>query len=98
MKVSTKLDKTATEQTTELSINWDGMTPEDIKALAQGALIVKLQGGWRRAKVIPATAAINAVDHKVGTRAPKVSPLEALKAMDKDALRAFLTANGISLD
>lgn len=64
----------APSQETDLTINWDGMTPEDIKALASGALVVKLQNGWRK-NGIPASCTVNAVDHKVGVRTPKAPPV-----------------------
>ena len=87
--------------TTNLSINWDGMTDDDVKALAQQALIVKLQGKWRAGVkagtgTIPTEETVNAVDHKVGTRAPKALPdlaamIAALSPEQKAAMLAKLT-------
>jgi len=95
MKVSTKLNASAEKTDTNLTINWAGMTPEDVQALAQQALIVKLQGQWRRDGAIPAEATVNATDHKVGSRAPKKSLEEtvaSLSADDRTALIARLLA------
>lgn len=88
-KANAMKDTVAVE--TKLSLNWEGMTPEDIRALAQQALIVKLQGGWRK-NGIPTEATVNVVDHKIGTRAPKGKPdLAALfAAMTADERAAFL--------
>jgi len=79
---------------TNLTLNWEGMTPEDLQALAQQALIVKLQGSWRKG-TIPTDVTVNVVDHKVGTRAPKKSLVEqvaTMSAADRAALIAQLTA------
>lgn len=92
--VSTKANKDATAVVTELTLNWDGMTESDLMALAQQALIVKLQGAWRKGE-IPASATVNVVDHKVGTRAPKKSlaeQLSSLSASERAELIAKLTA------
>lgn len=70
-EVSTKIDARAESQKTALTLNWEGMTQEDIRALAEQALVVKLQGKWRADKAIPAEATVNVVDHKVGTRAAR---------------------------
>lgn len=96
--ISTKVNATDKEATnTNLTLNWDGMTPEDIRALAQQALIVKVQAGFRRAKAIPGEATINVVEHKVGSRAPRqpVNLLDAVKNMspeEKAKLLAMLAA------
>lgn len=65
---------------TKVVINWDGMTQEDLVALAQQQLVIKLQSGWRK-NGIPAEANVNAADYKVGVRAPRVKKtLEELLA------------------
>lgn len=69
--VSTKATAIAEAVKTALVLNWDDCTPEDIQALAQQALIVKLQSGWRK-NGIPAEVTVKVADHKPGARAPKV--------------------------
>lgn len=80
-EVSTKPDARAESVTTALTLNWEGMTDEEIRALAEQALVVKLQGKWRK-DGIPAEATVNVVDHKIGTRAPR-GPVNILDAVDK---------------
>jgi hypothetical protein len=57
-----------------VSVDWTGMSEEDVRALAQQALIVKLQANLRRGyekNGIPTSIDVKATDYKVGTRAPK---------------------------
>lgn len=92
MNVKTKLNAASEAVTTDLTINWEGMTPEDVQALAQQALIVKWQAKVRKDEsgVIPATATVLATDYKVGTRAPKKTLLEQATAMSPEQLAAFI--------
>lgn len=80
-EVHTKADVRAESVTTNLTLNWEGMTDEEIRALAEQALVVKLQGKWRK-DGIPTEATVNVVDHKIGTRAPR-GPVNVLAAVDK---------------
>ena len=92
MKIGTRAKAGEPKVETNLTVNWDGMTPEDIQALAQAALIVKVQSSWRKSS-IPAEATVNVVDFKVGTRAPKKSladQVSELSAADRAALIARL--------
>lgn len=66
-KVSTKQDKGAQSQFTALTIDWTGCDAETIKAMATQALVVKLQGTWRR-NGIPAKFTCIAAQHAPGTR------------------------------
>jgi hypothetical protein len=91
--VDTKPTKDAEAVTTELSINWEGMTSEDVQALAQQALIVKLQSGWRKNGIPQGAHEVKAVDHKVGVRAPRqptdiAAMLRALSPEDRAAVLA----------
>jgi len=94
-EVSTKVRKDAEEAIkTNLTINWDDMSPEDIRDLAQAALIVKLQGQWRN-NGIPTECTVKAADHKVGvrvkdTRTPLEKALAALSALPADQRAAAL--------
>ena len=71
-EVSTKPNKDAEAITTNLSIDWDGMEVNDIRELAQQALVVKLQSAWRKSGVPAGDHTVKAVDHKIGVRAPRV--------------------------
>ncbi len=81
---------------TNLTIDWEGCSPEDILAMAQAALIVKLQGGWR-SNGTPEKIEVKAADHKVGVRVPKGPPtpeqvMASLDSAGKAALLARLLA------
>lgn len=91
--IETKANKEAEAVKTELTIDWDGMTEDDIRALAQQALIVKLQSGWRKNGIPAGAVTIKAVDHKVGVRAPRSAPdlatmIRSLSDEDRAALLA----------
>jgi hypothetical protein len=55
-EVSTKMYEGDTARLTVLTIDFTGLTPEDIMEVAAQAAVVKWQGNARRGKVIPATA------------------------------------------
>jgi hypothetical protein len=80
VSVSTKADKVAEPVKTALIINWDGCTVEEIQAMAQQALVVKLQSGWRK-NGIPTDITVKAADHKVGQRAPGKTLLEKVATL-----------------
>lgn len=82
IEVSTKADKASAAVTTQLVINWEGMTESEVRELAQQALIVKLQSGWRKNGIPEGECKVNAVDHKVGTRAPR-GPVTAAQLLAK---------------
>lgn len=81
-EVSTKPEASAASVETALTINWDGMEQSDIIALAAQSLIIKWQGRVRKEGVIPTEASINAVDHKIGVRAPR-GPVNLVAAFGK---------------
>jgi type II secretory pathway component PulM len=90
-EVSTRARKDAEAVTTKLTINWEGISPEEIRALAQQALIVKLQGKWRE-DGIPQTIVVNAADYKIGVRAPRrtLSLAEMLANLSPEERKALL--------
>jgi hypothetical protein len=98
VSASTKADKSAAEAViTNMVIDWSGMTPEDVRAMAQAGLVIKLQSQFRRdAKkgvAIPKELKVKAYDHRVGTRTVKVEkPLIERIAELSDAERAALIA------
>lgn len=86
---------------TNLSINWEGMSDDDLRQLAQQALVVKLQAQWRKNGIPAGDLEIHAADYRPGTRATKTKPsiesmLSALTPAEKQALVAKLlaTVNG----
>lgn len=95
VEVETKLNKNADAVVTNLTINWEDMTAEDIRALAQQALVVKLQGGWRKNGIPAGDFTVKAADHKVGARAPRgpQTPQQIMSKLSdeqKAELRALL--------
>lgn len=94
--VDTKANKEAESVKTELTLNWAGMSEEDLRALAQQALIVKLQSGWRK-NGIPDAATVNVVDHKVGTRAPRTAAQIDVASMTPEQKQALLAKLQASL-
>jgi hypothetical protein len=97
-EVSTKVEAGAASIETNLTVNWDGMEQSDILALAAQSLIIKWQGRVRKEGEIPTEASINAVDHKIGVRAPRgpvnlVSAFEKLSPDERAAMLAKLTAS-----
>lgn len=92
-EVTTKPSAGAEGVTTNLTINWEGMSEDDVRALAQQALIVKVQGQWRKDGIPAGDHTINAVDYKPGTRAArKPADLKTLLAAMSPEDRAALLA------
>lgn len=96
--VKTKANARSEAVESTVIISWENMTQEDIIALAQQSLIIKLQGQWRNANAIPSgEVKVNATDFKVGVRAPKkpadiMALVGKLSAEERAALLAKLTA------
>ena len=90
--VKTKPDARSEAIETNLTIDWDGMTEEDTRALAQQALIVKLQSGWRNGTIPAGDHEVKAVDFRIGVRAPRgpVDPVALFKKMTPEQQAEFL--------
>lgn len=71
IEVDTKANKDAESVKTNLTIDWEGMTSEDVQALAQQALIVKLQNGWRKNGIPNGDHTVKAAEFKIGVRAKR---------------------------
>ncbi len=91
-EVATKAKAGEQAVTTNLTIDWTGMTQDDLQALAQQALIVKLQSSWRKNGIPAGDFEIKAVDHKVGVRAPrtKLTPEQIIAALSPEERKALL--------
>ena len=85
-EITTRPEAGAEGIVTNLTIDWDGMTEEDTRALAQQALVVKLQSAWRKNGIPAGDHTVKAVDHKVGARAPrtKLTPEQLVKALSPE--------------
>jgi hypothetical protein len=97
LEITTKANKDSAAITTNLTIDWEGMTEGDLKELAQQALVVKLQSAWRKNGIPEGDLTVKAVDHKVGVRAPRVKltieqQIAQLPAEQRAALIAALQA------
>ncbi len=90
IEVSTKQNAASEAVDTALTINWDGMSADDVQALAQQALVVKWQAQKRKSGTIPAAETINATDYKVGSRAPKKSLEETVASLPDDQKAALI--------
>lgn len=93
VEVDTRPAAGAEAVTTNLTIDWADMSPEDIQALAQQALVVKLQGKWRKDGIPAGDATVKAADYKIGVRAPRTKQtldqmLDALSPAERAALIA----------
>ncbi len=103
VKVSTKTNATAPAVDTELTIDWEGMTREDERALARQSIVIKWQGKRRDKKgtkknpepvkgSVPKVDSIKAADYKVGTKVakPKKSIQELFAELSPEQQREFL--------
>lgn len=93
IEVDTRANKDADSVKTNLTIDWDGCTEDDLRAMAQQALIVKLQGAWRKNGIPAGDHTVKAADYKVGVRAKREpasldAMLQKLSAEDRAALLA----------
>lgn len=71
IEVDTKANKDAESIKTNLTIDWSDVSVEDMQALAQQALIVKLQGAWRKNGIPNGDHTVKAAEYKVGVRAKR---------------------------
>lgn len=93
IEVDTRPQQGAESVKTTLTIDWTGCTEDDLRAMAQQALIVKLQGAWRKNGIPNGEHTVKASDYKVGVRAKREpasieSMLAALSPEDRAALLA----------
>lgn len=94
--VKTKANARAEAITTNLSVDWEGMSQEDIIALAQQTLIIKVQSNWRAGTIPTGEVEVKATDFKVGARQPKkpadiLGLVQKMSAEERAALLAQLS-------
>lgn len=74
-----------------VTIDWTGMTDDDVQALAQRSLIIRKQNADRTAGIVPPERyTIKATDYKLGARVPKqpVSPEQIIAQLsEEEAIR-----------
>ena len=80
-EITTKADARSEKVVTNLTIDWTGMSADDVQALAQQALVVKLQSAWRANGIPAGEHTVKASDHKIGVRAPR-KPVDVKKALE----------------
>ena len=93
IEVDTRPSKDADSIKTNLTIDWADMTEDDLRALAQQQLIVKLQGAWRKNGIPAGDHTVKAADYKVGVRAKREpasieAMLQKLSPEERQALLA----------
>ena len=96
LTVKTKPDARAEAVNTAVTIDWSNMNRDDLIAMAQQSIVIKLQSKWRK-EGIPSEANIDAAEYKVGVRAPRkpadiATLIGKLSPEEKAALLAKLTA------
>ncbi len=85
--VSTKVDKDSDAKETVLSVDWDGITSQQLKAGYLAYMVVKVQGVWRKGGVIPSKISIKASEYAPGTRhTSTMTPEQALATVKSEAL------------
>ena len=91
-KVSTAPEAGKEATITNVEFDWTGMSQDDIVAMAQQSLVIKLQGQWRRKGIPVGDVAINVVDYRPGTRAERgpVNVSKAVEAMTVEQKQALL--------
>lgn len=95
--IKTKLSKTAPEQNTVLTIEWD--SADDARKFAERAIIIAAQSRMRASESIPAALTVKVSDLAkrqagFGPATPE-STAARINAMDADKYRAALVALGL---
>lgn len=78
-----------------LTIDWDGLSDEDMKALAERTITIAWQNETRNGEAIPDTyTTIRAVDYRIG-RPRSMNPEKALEMLSDEQLKALLQKKGL---
>lgn len=95
-KVSTKPAAGAQAKETILTIDWTGITEDQLKQGFAAYATVKIQGRWRK-NGIPAEETVRAVDLAPGTRTVATAPLTKESIAAKAATDATFRAEMLAL-
>lgn len=97
VSASTKVNKVSHKS--NVTIDWSGMTDDDLQALAQRSIVIRKQNADRLAGIVPETNYIlKAVDYRIGMRTARpgnLTPEQMLAALSPED-RAALIAKFIS--
>lgn len=97
VSASTKVNNIAHKS--NVTIDWTGMTDDDLQALAQRSIIIRKQNADRLAGVVPETEyVLKAVDYRIGVRTARpvnLTPEQMLAALSPEE-RAALIAKFIT--
>jgi hypothetical protein len=75
--VSAKTTVNKLEHVSHVTIDWTGMTDDDVQALAQRSMIIRWQNANRTKEVIPnEKVTLKAVDYRLGVRLVAVESIE----------------------
>jgi hypothetical protein len=79
--LSTKVDKKS--YTSNVTIDWTGMTDDDLQALAQRSIVIRKQNADRTKGVIPEEEyVLKAVDYRIGVRTARPVVLTTEQMLD----------------
>lgn len=94
VSMSTKIGKES--HTSQLTINWEGMTSDDLQVLAQRSIVIRIQNGARTNNIIPKKEyTVKAIDYRIGVRTARPVTLSAeqmLEALPEDEVLKMLEA------
>ncbi len=85
MKVDTKLSKTGAAHETDLTLDWAGVTPEQLKEWAGRTVVISWQRVAREAGKIPPKDTVKVADFMAGKGRPDkiVTPEKILASVEK---------------
>lgn len=102
LKIETRCDAKTTingvKHVSHVTIDWTGMTVEEVQELAQRSLIIRKQNEDRTNGIVPETNyVLKAADYKLGIRRQRVemTPEQAIAKLSDEQLLAILKAKGL---
>lgn len=79
-----------------VTIDWSGMTPADLQAIAEGRIVIKFQDEHRRkGQVPPENVTLKATDFRVGVRR-RMTAEDAVRLLTPEQLKAILREKGLA--
>lgn len=97
--IKTRVKDGAPQVETELTINFDGVTVEELQAGFARSLVIDEQNKWRKAGSIPTKATVNVREELDAPRAPrgpmdpKIALQKFLATLDPEARKAWIAEN-----